>query len=121
MPTLINATAFTVYAWMAHRMSASVAFTALAVFSSLEFTISALPTTITEMLDARVSATRIQDHLNFNEREDVIQPGEFVEFKNADIAWPSNGFTPKGIILENLNLAFPPEELRLEEIFHLFI
>lgn len=56
MPTLIGTTALSVYAWMAQQMTASVAFTALAVFSSLEFTISALPTTITEMLDARVSA-----------------------------------------------------------------
>ncbi|PLB52306.1 P-loop containing nucleoside triphosphate hydrolase protein [Aspergillus steynii IBT 23096] len=111
MPMLIGATSLSVYAWVAQKMTASVAFTALAVFSSLEFTISALPTTITEMLDAGVSAARIQEHLDSIEREDITQPGSFVEFKNADIAWPSNELAPKGFLLEGLNLTFPPGEL----------
>ncbi|EFR00574.1 hypothetical protein MGYG_09020 [Nannizzia gypsea CBS 118893] len=111
MPMLIGATSFSVYAWTTQQMTASVAFTALAIFSSLEFTISALPTTITEMLDARVSAARIQEHLESNEREDIIQPGPCVEFKDADIAWPSTEFNSKSFSLEGLNLAFPPGEL----------
>ncbi|KAK2839221.1 hypothetical protein FQN49_006354 [Arthroderma sp. PD_2] len=111
MPILIGATSFSVYAWMAQQMTASVAFTALAVFSSLEFTISALPTTITEMLDARVSAARIQEHLNCNEREDIIQSGPCVEFRDAAITWPSTEVDSKSLLLEGLNLAFPTGEL----------
>lgn len=112
MPILIGATALSVYAWVSQQMTASVAFTALAMFSSLEYTISAVPATITEMLDARVSVSRIQEHLDSIERENNLQSGSSVQFKDADISWPSNNFTSNGFMLEGLNLEFPPGELR---------
>lgn len=108
MPALIGATALSVYAWQAQHIEASVAFTALSVFSSLEWTISAVPTTITEMLDARVSTDRIHQHLKSEERLSIQEPGSFVELKNASIAWPSDF----NAILRELSLQFPTGALR---------
>lgn len=108
MPALIGATAISVYAWQAQHIEASVAFTALSVFSSLEFTIGAVPMTITEMLDARVSTDRIHQHLRSEERLSVQKSGSLVELKNASIAWPSE----TNAILQGLNLQFPTGALR---------
>lgn len=108
MPALIGATALSVYAWQAQQIKASLAFTALSVFSSLEWTISAVPVTITEMLDARVSTDRIHQHLKSEERLLVQKPGSEVELKNASIAWPSDSTA----ILRGLNLRFPTGALR---------
>ena len=108
MPALIGATALSVYAWQRQQIIASLAFTALSVFSSLEWTISAVPTTITEMLDAQVSADRIHQHLTSEERLPYQKSGDFVELKDASIAWPSN----TNAILRDLNLRFPTGSLR---------
>lgn len=108
MPALIGATALSVYALQKEQIKASLAFTALSVFSSLEWTISAVPTTITEMLDAGVSTNRIHQHLSSEERPSVQKPGSSVELKNTSIAWPSDS----NAILQNLNLRFPTGELR---------
>jgi len=112
MPALIGATALSVYAWQNQQIKASLAFTALAVFSSLEWTISAVPTTITEMLDARVSTDRIHQHLKSEERLSVQKPGSVVELKNTSIAWP----TDSNAILRDLNLRFPIGELRYDTL-----
>ena len=112
MPTLIGAAALSVHAWLYQSMVASVAFTALSVFSSLEWTISAIPTTITEMLDARVSIDRIQQHLNSEERACILQPGNLIEFKDATIAWPSDFRSSQAFTLRGLNLSFPSGQLR---------
>jgi ABC-type transport system involved in cytochrome bd biosynthesis fused ATPase/permease subunit len=108
MPALIGATAISVYAWQMQQIEASVAFTALTVFSSLEFTIGAVPMTITEMLDARVSTNRIHQHLKSEERLSVQKSGSSVELKNASIAWPSE----TNAILRGLNLQFLTGALR---------
>ena len=108
MPALIGATALSVYAWQAQQIEASVAFTALSVFSSLEWTISAVPTTITEMLDARVSTDRIHQHLKSEELSPVLEAGSSVELKNVSLAWPSE----TNAILRDLNLQFPTGALR---------
>ena len=107
MPALIGATALSVYAWQNQQIKASLAFTALAVFSSLEWTISAVPTTITEMLDARVSTDRIHQHLESEERLSIQKSGSVVELKNTSIAWPADS----NAILRDLNLRFPIGEL----------
>ncbi len=60
MPILLGAASLAVYAWLNSAMTASVAFTSLAVFTKLEYSLSVMPNTITELLDARISIKRIQ-------------------------------------------------------------
>lgn len=111
-PTLIGAAALSVYAWLSGHMVASVAFTALSVFSSLEWTIGVIPSTTTELFDALVSARRIQEHLNQPDRPQVLGRGDLIEFKDATIAWPSQDASRKGFALRDLNLCFPTGKLR---------
>lgn len=108
MPALIGAAALSVYAWQAQQIEASVAFTALSVFASLEWTISAVPMTITEMLDARVSTNRIHQYLKSEERRPGQESGSSVQLNNASLAWPAG----TNAILRNLNLKFPTGALR---------
>lgn len=114
MPIMIGATSLSVYALLGKRMVPSVAFTALSLFSSLEYTIGAIPNAITEMLDALVSIHRIEQHLKSPEVGGTSTPGDAIEFECATIAWPSplpdrasGRFT-----LRDLTLRFPPEKLR---------
>ncbi|KAL1311822.1 hypothetical protein AAFC00_001898 [Neodothiora populina] len=115
MPALIGATALSVYALTSEQMLPSVAFTALSIFSSLEWTISTIPITITEMLDARVSANRIQEHLNSDERLGTSKAGAAIAFDNASITWPSNSRSSKNFTLRNLSLQFPNNRLSIIE------
>ena len=112
MPTLIGATALSVYAWLSGRMVASVAFTALSVFGCLERTISAVPSTITELIDAYVSTNRIQEHLNAEERSEISNPSSFVEFRNCSVTWPSDSPSSQYFELRGLDLRFPADLLR---------
>lgn len=112
MPALIGAVALSVYAWSSKQMIPSVAFTTLSVFSSLEWTISSVPITLTEMLDALVSADRIKQHLNSEEQPEAPKQGAIVEFKNASVAWPSKSSSMQYSTLQALNLQFPQDKLR---------
>lgn len=89
MPILLGAAALGTYAWLNGSMTASVAFTALSVFSSLEWTLSVVPTTVTEFLDAKTSIARIQLHLDNEDKKEVIIPGENLLFEKASIKWPT--------------------------------
>ncbi|KAF2173356.1 hypothetical protein M409DRAFT_15641 [Zasmidium cellare ATCC 36951] len=113
MPVMIGATSLSVYAVLGRNMVPSVAFTALSLFSSLEFTIGAIPNTITEMLDALVSIGRIEQHLKSPEVGNAVTPADAIEFENATIAWPSP--LPDHIsgrfTLRDLTLRFPPRKL----------
>ncbi|KAF2717771.1 P-loop containing nucleoside triphosphate hydrolase protein [Polychaeton citri CBS 116435] len=111
MPALIGATALSVYAILGGQMLASVTFTALSVFTCLERTITALPQTITEMIDAAVSAARIGNYLNMEEKPESLGLNIPIEFKDACIAWPSNSPSPEDFQLQALNLRFPRNEL----------
>ena len=112
VPALIGAAALSVYALLNDRMDASIAFTSLAVFSSLEWTFGALPSTITEMLDAMVSAKRIEEHLAAPERSHFSYGADTIEFRQADIAWPANTREEDEFVLRNIDLRFPQDQLR---------
>lgn len=118
MPALIGATALSVFAALGGRMVPSVAFTSLAVFSCLERTISAFPTTVTEMIDAKVSAARIQEYLNGAERAEIATDGRLIEFKEASIMWPSSSPSPQDFKLEDISLRFPNNQLRYFNILN---
>lgn len=114
MPVMIGATSLSVYAVLGRNMVPSVAFTALSLFSSLEFTIGAIPNTITEMLDALVSIGRIEQHLKSPEVGNAVMPADAIEFEKATIAWPSSlpDHTSGRFMLRDLTLRFPPRKLR---------
>ena len=112
MPILLGAASLAVYAWLNGGMTPAVAFTSLAIFTKLEYSLSVMPNTISELLDARVSIKRIQQHLEGPEKISSTIAGESVAFECVEVAWPSNEKVHESFRLRNVNLAFPNNQLR---------
>jgi len=112
MPVILGAVALGTYTIIYHTMSAAVAFTALAIFSSLEWVLSVVPALVTELIDARISIRRIQDHLESPERVHSILPGDSVVLENVSVTWPSNEEKKDAFVLRDVSLHFPNERLR---------
>ncbi|KAJ9605182.1 hypothetical protein H2200_010572 [Cladophialophora chaetospira] len=114
-PVMLAAISLSTYVLIYKELTASVAFTTISVFEAIEMTLAIIPEMITDLLDALVSAKRVQEYLDAPERVIGTKPGEAVSFKETTIAWPSddseneeNQFT-----LRNLNLTFPKNELSM--------
>jgi ABC-type multidrug transport system fused ATPase/permease subunit len=112
MPILLGAVSLGLYVWLSKTITASVAFTSLSVFSTLEFTLSAVPINVAKLMDARISSERIQQHLRMPEKSNRIILGESIELVNATLRWPSNKASPGEFCLRQINLQFPPKQLR---------
>lgn len=115
-PILLGAVAIGTYAWLHGDVSPAVAFTALSVFTKLEWSLSVIPTTVTELLDALVSLRRIESHLKCPDKPETLSPGEDVSLEKATITWPTND-PPNGdqhfnFQLRNVNLVFPEGDSR---------
>ncbi len=112
-PVMLAAISLTTYVLIYKQLTASIAFTTISVFEAIEMTLAIIPEMITDLLDAIISAKRVQEYLDAPERVEGIKPGELVSFQDTTIAWPSddpeneeNQFT-----LRNLQLTFPKKEL----------
>ncbi|KIW98705.1 uncharacterized protein Z519_00366 [Cladophialophora bantiana CBS 173.52] len=112
-PVMLAAVSLTTYVLIYKQLTASVAFTTISVFEAIEMTLAVIPEMITDLLDAIVSANRVQEYLDAPERIDSTKAGDAVVFKDATVSWPSdnpeneeNQFT-----LRNLNISFPKNEL----------
>jgi ABC-type multidrug transport system fused ATPase/permease subunit len=113
-PVMLAAAALTVYAIINKTLSASVAFTTVSVFEALEMTLAVIPELITDYLDAKVSADRIQKFLDSPEKEQSTVPGPSVSFENATIAWPSDDVDKEEeerFKLRGIALSFPKHQL----------
>ena len=112
-PVMLAAAALTVYAIINKTLSASVAFTTISVFEALEMTLAVIPELITDYLDAKVSADRIQKFLDSPEKEQSTVPGPSVSFENATIAWPSDDVDEEEdrFKLRDIALSFPKHQL----------
>ncbi|QIW95530.1 hypothetical protein AMS68_001048 [Peltaster fructicola] len=121
IPVLLGVVALTVYALTNGRLEASVAFTALAIFSSLETTLSYIPALIADLADCYVSLRRLQTFLRQAEKDDYLDEGATLKMENASISWPSSQKSDKNhtdeesgsyveagsFILAELDLDFP--------------
>jgi ABC-type multidrug transport system fused ATPase/permease subunit len=112
-PVLLAAVALAVYAIIHKSLSASVAFTTVSVFEALEMTLAIIPEMITDYLDAKVSASRVEKYLYSAEKEQHTRAGPTIAFENAAIAWPSeeDSKDEDQFRLRGLNLEFPDREL----------
>ena len=112
-PILLSAASLTLYAVIHQELTASVAFTTIAVLAQIEVTLAVLPELITNAIDAFVSINRIEKFLNAAEVEDLITDSEEIIFKDASIAWPSDNVEEDEdkFVLNSLNLHFPSKEL----------
>lgn len=112
-PIMLSAISLTVYAIINKQLTPSVAFTTISVFEAIEMTLAIIPEMTTDLLDALVSASRIQAYLDSPEREDELESGEQVIFKNATISWPSDKPDEEDNLfrLRALAIEFPQGEL----------
>ena len=112
-PVMLAGVALSVYAVINKGLSASVAFTTISVFEAIEMTLAVLPELFTDLIDAKVSAGRIQKYLESAEKGDTTIDGDHISFKDATIAWPSDDVADEEeqFQLKNLNIDFPKHEL----------
>lgn len=113
-PILLSLSALATYSWINGSLSPSVAFTALAVFGNLEFSLSLIPFAITQGIDALVSCRRIDRHISTEKRGHSTAIGDSIEFRDAAIAWPTDAGDEMGdrFVLRNINATFPTGVLR---------
>ena len=106
-PIFLALGALATYALQHGSLSASLAFTSLAIFGNLEWCLSVVPLFIAQLLDARVSSSRIHGLLTNADWRDLTQDGESLKFHDAAIQWPGSG-----IFTLNATLKFPMGQLR---------
>ncbi|KZV66005.1 ATP-binding cassette transporter [Peniophora sp. CONT] len=131
-PILVTLAAFFHFAVIRGEvLTASTAFTSIAVFDEMKFALNALPETLINMLQSLVSLRRIEKYLHGREVAPIPSLGANVNpiaFQNATVTWPqdrsqtasstpnlSTASTPgRGkFVLVDLNLNFPRGELSL--------
>lgn len=112
-PLMLSAVSLAVYALIHGELTASVAFTAMSVFGSLELALAVLPELISNFLEACVSAGRIEKYLDSPEKTANTVPAESISFQEADVAWPADEEVApeERYALCNLNLNFPSKGL----------
>jgi ABC-type transport system involved in cytochrome bd biosynthesis fused ATPase/permease subunit len=112
MPIILGGVVLGLHAWINGGMQPSIAFTSLAIFGKLEWCLNVVPLTITDFYDAKVSIARIEDYLDRDECGNTTQDGNSISFKDAHVRWPSEDDNHSLFALKNLNMEFPPGELR---------
>ncbi|PGH14094.1 hypothetical protein AJ80_06099 [Polytolypa hystricis UAMH7299] len=112
-PVMLSAVSLGVYSLLHGGLSASVAFTTMSIFSSLEITLAILPELISDFVEAWVSAGRVEKYLNSAERLQNTSPADEISFENATIAWPAEDAeeVQDRFALRELNLNFPSKAL----------
>ena len=112
-PVLLSAASLTLYSILHNGLSASVAFTTIAVLAQIEATLSILPEIITNAIDAFVSLGRIEKFVNAPELVDNRKENEEIAISGAEIAWPSDNpeVVSEIFTLKNVDLTFPKKEL----------
>ena len=76
-----------VHAWLNDVMTPSIAFKSLAVGPNLKYSLSALPSTIMESLDARINIEQIQCRQDNQEMESCAAAGQGLTCAGVDVAW----------------------------------
>lgn len=115
-PLMLSAASLTVYALLYGELTASVAFTAMSIFGSLELSMASLPGLMSKALEAKISSDRIDKYMASTEKPVNTTPANYISFEAASIAWPADEDhndwdTDGGFVLRNLNLSFPPKGL----------
>lgn len=110
-PLLVTLVAFTWYTLvLGHELVPKTAFTALAVFNEMRWTITMIPEAMTRLVQTLVSARRISEYLYGQDvasvRTSDMETQRDVRLVNATVAWPHTG-TPT-FALTDVSLTFSP-------------
>ncbi|KAJ5824161.1 ABC transporter integral membrane type 1 [Penicillium robsamsonii] len=114
-PVGLSAVSLTTYAIINGALTPSVAFTAMAIFNSLEASLAIIPELMSMGLEAKVSADRIDKFLATSENVVNTVPGEYIAFDNASVAWPAEEQdiqdSEDRFVLRDMTLKFPTKSL----------
>lgn len=110
-PIALSVVSLGVYAVLNETLPASVAFTAIPVFGSLEMSLANLPDMVSSLMEAVISVRRIDSFLKKEERKTQILPSDngCISFVDAAVAYPADADMPleKRFVLHKLNMEFP--------------
>ncbi|KAI0103307.1 hypothetical protein GGR51DRAFT_561736 [Nemania sp. FL0031] len=114
-PLLLSAASLTVYALCYGQLAASIAFTVISIFSSLEVALAGLPFLISSALEAKSSVDRIEQYIKTADRAPrKPNAAENIAFQNVEVAWPMReGYEDVNFRLSKLSFQFPPGGLTL--------
>ncbi|CAG7931866.1 unnamed protein product [Penicillium olsonii] len=114
-PVGLSAVSLATYAIIHGGLSPSVAFTAMAVFNSLEVSLAVIPELMSMGLEAKVSADRIDEFLATPEKVVNTVPADYIAFEDVSVAWPADEEEAQDsegrFILRDMSLKFPPKSL----------
>ncbi|KAK2882412.1 hypothetical protein FQN49_000364, partial [Arthroderma sp. PD_2] len=112
-PVMLSAVSLGVYTILYGALSASIAFTTISIFTSMEFSLAVLPELIADFIEAFVSLGRIEKHLESAERTQTTIPGDYISFEKATVAWPAEALDDgaEKFMLQDLNIEFPSKAL----------
>lgn len=112
-PVMLSAVSLAVYAYLHGNLSASVAFTSISLFGSLEMTLAVVPELVSDALEAFVSVNRINEYLGAPEKEKSTFSKDTILFQKASIAWPSDSddVEEDRFILRDIDLEIPAKQL----------
>ncbi|KAE8326526.1 P-loop containing nucleoside triphosphate hydrolase protein [Aspergillus sergii] len=112
-PICMSLIALATYFLANKSLSPSIAFTALSIFQSLSATLSNFPETISDLMNAKVAARRIEQYLDLPEHNNCHSDGEAIAFSQTTISWPSNTMEEDNsdFKMRNISLQFPRGEL----------
>ncbi|CAK5262101.1 unnamed protein product [Mycena citricolor] len=97
-------------------LTPAIAFTALSIFTEIQFAIKGIPAAIINIIKASVSLNRIQRYLDSPEVTSVVSGiSASIELKAATIAWPKAVLSSdyEQFTLKNVTVSFPPGCLSL--------
>ncbi|KAL4862342.1 hypothetical protein BDV12DRAFT_207304 [Aspergillus spectabilis] len=114
-PICMSFLSIATHIYITGAISPSTAFTALSLFENLQSTLSTLPEVVTDLLDARVSLSRIARFLGLEDHVDGRVNGDEISFRDATISWSSSSSeeTDGQFQLKDLNLSFPSQKLSI--------
>lgn len=110
-PIMLSAVSLGTYSYLHGELSASVAFTTIAIFAALEMSLAILPELIVDSIDAYVSSGRIDKHLKSEDKARNTIDSDKITFEGATISWPRDEDEENPFTLEKVNLNFPPKGL----------
>ncbi|PNY26761.1 Multidrug resistance protein 1, partial [Tolypocladium capitatum] len=114
--SLLSTLPLSIFVLRSGTLSASVAFTCLALFESLQDSLTRLPLTWTYLVEAWTSCERLESFLRQPERQAVLTPSQTIATEKATISWPSSlGIEQQArrFRLSDLTLRFPSGELSI--------
>lgn len=118
-PLMLSAVSLATYSLLFGPLAASVAFTALSMFTSLEGSLAVLPEIIAEGMEAKISCDRLDVFLGRPTKITNTVPANAISFEKASVSWPtareadSESVESARFMLKDLNFAFPTGKLSI--------